>query len=173
MTKIYVITDGDYSDYHIVAIFSDQARANEISERSGMYLEEHELDPETPGMNSGLIPYTVYMDYNGSSGTPETCLNPLIGLEKDEIDFSPPEYSPTSIAFFEATVLARTPKHTVKICNEYRTRWIALNQWTPDGRILPPEASEASHHSLRVLLEKEQRQTKKQAEKENTDGTKD
>lgn len=28
-TKVYIVTDGDYSDYHIVAVFSTQAKADE------------------------------------------------------------------------------------------------------------------------------------------------
>lgn len=54
MSKIWIVTDGEYSDYHIVAVFLDEKKAVKYCERNGFEIEEYEdysdrvdIDPDT------------------------------------------------------------------------------------------------------------------------------
>ena len=38
---IYVLTDGDYSDYHIEAVFTNKEKAEKIAEEYGFDMEEY------------------------------------------------------------------------------------------------------------------------------------
>lgn len=46
--KIYIVTSGEYSDYHIEAVFTTKRKAVEYVEQHGTYydIEEYELDKE-------------------------------------------------------------------------------------------------------------------------------
>ncbi len=59
MTSIYVLTEGDYSDYHIVGVYSTKELAEEAqSLYKGSQIEEYDLDniPEhPPGMSAWFV----------------------------------------------------------------------------------------------------------------------
>lgn len=42
--KIWLVSDGDYSDYHIIGAFSTEERANEVAKKLSAGVEEYELD---------------------------------------------------------------------------------------------------------------------------------
>lgn len=46
--KIYIVTEGEYSDYHICAVFSTREKAEEYVQSKGTdyKIEEHDLDEE-------------------------------------------------------------------------------------------------------------------------------
>lgn len=49
MAKVFIVTHGDYSDYHIVGVFSTQEKAQEAIDSGAARgdIEEHDLDPTT------------------------------------------------------------------------------------------------------------------------------
>jgi hypothetical protein len=59
MTSIYVLTEGDYSDYHILGVYSTKELAEEAqSLYNGSQIEEYDLDniPEhPPGMSAWFV----------------------------------------------------------------------------------------------------------------------
>lgn len=66
MAKVYVVTEGCYSDYHIEAIFSDKNKAdihaallNSTPGRDGAEVEEYELDDVEIDTNKKVIHYAV------------------------------------------------------------------------------------------------------------------
>lgn len=62
MKKVYVVTAGEYSDYHIEAVFSDKKKATElISKSSHLEIEEYEIDKAI----SDFIYIQVDMKKNG------------------------------------------------------------------------------------------------------------
>lgn len=80
MTKIYVVTQGDYSDYGIEAVFSTEEKAkaycrlhntnqedgvSALNYRQEFCVEEYELDPEVPPMPKGKVGFLVYMSKDG------------------------------------------------------------------------------------------------------------
>ena len=64
--KVYVLTQGKYSDYHIVGIYSTKEKAQELRDAicaSGGYwdepqIEEYELDVLNPSMGYMRVGYT-------------------------------------------------------------------------------------------------------------------
>ena len=42
--RVYILTEGDYSDYHIIAVFSDKARAIEFMKRRRSDLTDEQIE---------------------------------------------------------------------------------------------------------------------------------
>jgi hypothetical protein len=116
MKNIYVVTEGDYSDYGIIAIrqlaqdFIDGARPN-------ARIEEYPLDVTEEGLNDREC-FFVRIDKNG-----------------DVQEVYPDEYSGTEGFDMNRKmyvhVFAKDAQHAIKIANERRAQKIALEQW-PD-----------------------------------------
>ena len=54
MSKVYVVTKGEYSDFHIVCVFSDEMEAKRIADLIDGDVENYELDvvkAEDPGQD--------------------------------------------------------------------------------------------------------------------------
>lgn len=85
MKKVYIITDGDYSDYHIVAVFDDKKLANKFIKKFyiGNYyeprIEEHELNPLQELSKKGCNAYFINISQDG-----------------ERLDFVSPEYASVS-----------------------------------------------------------------------------
>lgn len=48
MKKVYIVTDGDYSDYHIVAVFSTEEKAKEYIQTTGEGDDYIEVEVDIP-----------------------------------------------------------------------------------------------------------------------------
>jgi hypothetical protein len=67
--KIYVVTSGSYSDYHIVALYSTEEQAQKALELGDeeTRIEEYELDSfQIPEHPPGHKPWLVRIEYNTS-----------------------------------------------------------------------------------------------------------
>lgn len=73
MGKIYLVSEGSYSDYHICGVYSTKEKAEEAKKLfgSGSDIEEHDLDA-IPDHPQGLYLYEVRMMQNGNCNKPET-----------------------------------------------------------------------------------------------------
>ena len=131
MTTIYIVTDGDYSDYHVVGVYSTEEtaeRARAIYNASGV--EEYELD-DLPDAPPGMVRWRVRMDRDGNTDFVDRisggCAN------DDALDWSPGWLSGREpIPCVKYEMWAVDEAHAVKIANERRTRLIADGQWTTD-----------------------------------------
>lgn len=64
--KVYVVTQGEYSDYHIIGVYSTKEKAQELYDamrKSGTYwdephIEDYELDELTPTAGYVCVGYT-------------------------------------------------------------------------------------------------------------------
>ena len=143
--KLYVVTSGQYSDYHIVAIFTDKKAANKYNKE--MLLSENtvltmnsDVVPKTP---VGLYPYFVEMKYDGTV---------VSVLRKSSEYFNDPWAYVTdygrrdAINQMQSYVWAKNKKHAIKITNEKRTIMIAKNEWLSD-EIAIEKASANGHLS--------------------------
>ncbi len=117
--KIYVVTEGSYSDYHICCVCSTKERADEAIRLygRGSDAEEFELD-DIPNHPTGCVMYSVTMWKEGMVGdsrqrNPETWAWRNFG-QHDVMEFY---------------VWATDSDHAVKIANEIRTRLIAADEW--------------------------------------------
>lgn len=64
---IYVVTDGEYSDYHIVGVFTSKEKAEIVHKLyPDSYIEEYDLDvvPEHP---PGMVAWSVRIMVNDTS----------------------------------------------------------------------------------------------------------
>ena len=138
MSKVYIVTAGDYSSYRICAVFSTKAKAEEyIAEaaraskdkgRDFNPIEEYELDLYED-KHPGLYPWRVHMEKDGSTK----------GFQSWQMSF--PFDADYSFEFLrhETECLrndcwAKDKDHAIKITNELRVRLIADNQWPEAGK---------------------------------------
>jgi|WetSurMetagenome_2_1015567.scaffolds.fasta_scaffold15373_8 hypothetical protein len=136
MAKVWLVTEGAYSDYRVIGIYSSEAKAEEAKAIfvTRNDLEEYELD-SLPEGRQGFYGYMVSMRRNGDSysqlwdspagfapGWSEAIGHPgwseAIGPRGRNTDI-----------LREFHVWAKDGKHAVKIANEYRTQMIAEGAW--------------------------------------------
>ena len=120
--KVYLVTDGEYSDYHLCGIYSTREKAEEakqiyVADRD---IEEIELDG-LPEHIEGLYCYLVSMNKSGK-------LRSVDWLERsDRMNKDVTLWDHQEVADF--FVMGRDSKHAIKIANERRSYLIATNQW--------------------------------------------
>ena len=127
MKKIYLVTQGNYSDYRVVSAFSEKALAQSFidsfveNDYEPMQIEEYDIDEFSEQLRKGYKAYFVFMAKDG------TC-----------IDVKQQESAPRlleSISFsydkknMGTSMFAKDEKHAVKIANERRIREIMANHW--------------------------------------------
>ena len=138
-TKLWMVTDGDYSAYHVCGIFSTKDRA-EYAKRAFMAendIEEIMLD-EMPEHPKGYLQYLVFMERDGTvqeiTQLPigEITFSPWYG----DVDFEYKKYHKTAailgpgiIKNMRWEVMAEDEKHAIKIVNEKRLMMLANNEW--------------------------------------------
>jgi hypothetical protein len=131
--NVYLVSKGSYSDFRIVAAYTDQEVAKKAQELYDVEneVEALELDvvPKTP---PGLFPWSVAINANGDiptryGGNPQR--------EQFSEDFKE-MYMPYSMTGHEGLLVfhvwARDADHAVKIVGEKRSQLIASNRWTTD-----------------------------------------
>ena len=148
MKNIYIVTAGEYSDYHIVAVFSTEEKANAFCamfKSREFMVEDYEVDAKVEATNKGLKQYHVNMNKDGSLFA-GWWNNPTgISLYKDESlldNFQTTDYlldsnfnkrynDPTipKELFLGVICWAKDKKHAIKIANERRAQYIALGKW--------------------------------------------
>lgn len=121
--KVYLVTAGEYSDYHLCSVHSTAEKANLAKKlfASENDIKEFEVD-SIPDHPEGLFPYCVFMDKEG-------CVR-WIGLKSVE-DFEPESGKPTTdgktVVF---SMWAEDETHAIKIANEQRIGLILSGEWT-------------------------------------------
>jgi hypothetical protein len=130
MKKIYLVTQGNYSDYHVVSAFSEKALAQSFidsfvsNEDDSIEIEEYEIDKLSEQLRNGYKAYSVLMEKDGNYIEVEqvSCLYPE-KAQRETVEYSyHKEYMTTSM-------FAKDEKHAVKIANERRIRAIMANHW--------------------------------------------
>lgn len=152
--KVYVVTDGDYSDYHIVAVYTDSALAEKyVSIYSGR-IEKYDTDPDIPYPPDGHGVWSVVMLKDGATihcfsymdtptylercnDAPQLVWNSYIS---GDISLYPQEQLESrkrgyiyKDAIMYVYVLARDAEHAVKIANEKRAQLIANGEWEKEN----------------------------------------
>jgi hypothetical protein len=137
MTTVYVITSGEYSDYHIVAVCSNEEKADTLcdalnknldSSSNRVMVEEYEIDEVADRVQQGFLPWRVVMERDGSSRVFRT------GVPTDNFhDLKIRHNRPSNTYWLEGLVWAKDSEHAVKIANEKRSALIASNQWETEG----------------------------------------
>lgn len=132
MSIIYVITEGWYSDYHIVGAFSTRENAQTFLDHFPSVLkdasiEEWELDPGLEQIHRNLNLYWLFMDRDGNTrvNSPTSTKESMwwTGFLKN------------GLPLLGAEIWARDEVHAIKILNERRAAILAANAWG-DQKIL-------------------------------------
>lgn len=132
--SIWALEDGDYSDYHVIGVFSSKKNAERIRKVVGGHISEWLLDPAIEALNQGLTMWRVVMLRNGNTesvkGT-DVASYDLAGRSWLWSRSTAPAYVHQNLPdVLVATVWAKDTEHAVKITNEIRTKMIAEGQWT-------------------------------------------
>lgn len=124
--KIYSVSKGEYSDYKVMALYSNKEYAEGICNRIRRYykydrpfVEEFTLDENLEILKKGYNIYFLRMDREGNaSGIEITGDIDNIGDWGFDIHNKLYMY-----------VLAKDEKHAIKIVNDKRAELIANNEW--------------------------------------------
>lgn len=126
--KVYILTSGSYSDYHIVGVTDDKNLADNISEKWYTDIEEYELiESETWPIIKDKNRYSLAMDKEGDTvyihnSDPVNDTNTSLILENVKsrgVEFT----------YLYIECWATSEEHAVKIANEIRTQLIASGEW--------------------------------------------
>ena len=129
MKKVHIVTNGSYSDYHVVAVFSEDKL--EIAERVAKECGEegevvtYDLDVEKPVLPVGMVLFRVTMKRNGdhaSAHSEAAHVSWNKDFKRDEIKLSVSR----GAAWISSLIAARDKEHAIKILNERRTQILAM-----------------------------------------------
>ena len=125
---IYIVTQGSYSDYHIVSVFSTRALAEKFielqpteSHYDKLEIEEYWIDRSKKQIKSGTQMYYITMHRDGTSEVE------LADFGDEKIDLVK-MYRQTEVVL-RCRVYAKSEAHAVKIANEKRAQLIASGEW--------------------------------------------
>jgi len=138
--KVWLVAEGQYSDYSILGVFSTREKAQEYCEvMAGVaswrspYIDDYSTDDGsmevdalvgiTEVRKSGKKPYRVFMRKNGVAEVKQPWRGEQVAVSSWYI------YSGNAGLTMCATIWANDEDHAVKIANEYRSAVIAANRW--------------------------------------------
>lgn len=124
MSKIYIVTDGDYSDYRIVGASTSKEAAERIKTALGAdYLEEFE-DGGSAIISPGLRPFFVKISMLGVVHSVGSVTNPYDFQARFDWDGN-----------ISTGMWAQDTEHAIKIANERRAQLVALDAWEDEDRL--------------------------------------
>jgi len=137
MDNVYLVTDGEYSDYQILGIYSTREKAEHAKElwNAKNEIEEFKLD-EMLECPPGMRAWTVKMLRDGdvkeiSRATPEMSM--FANDEKHQYISNPGLWGGKYYrSYLVSTVWAENETHAAKIVNEKRAQLIAIGAWQSD-----------------------------------------
>lgn len=106
--SVWVIEDGEYSDYRVLGVYSSESNANKVSELLGGQVSEWPLNPEMDHINAGRRPYLLSMS---ATGTVTWC---------KPIDYEPAGLFVNRNGNVSGSMWATDEAHATKIANEFR-----------------------------------------------------
>ncbi len=137
---VWVVEQGEYSDYRVVGVFSSEVNARRIAAAlngaypsSPAWVAEWPLDPAVADYNSGHRRFLVWMRRDGTIERSE--LSEMTGYQLGgSVEIwrrsQAPAYRGKGVEdCLQADVWAIDLTHAVKITNEHRIRLIAEGLW--------------------------------------------
>lgn len=135
MKKIYILSEGSYSDFHIVGAAEDKETAEMLSEKWGCDYNEYKLNSLDDAKSiKNKILYEVTMWRNGNSKVKR---DDFQDRDADEPNFYFWGGIDTGIeVIVEIECWADSQEHAVKIANEKRSYLIATGEWDSEVKRL-------------------------------------
>jgi hypothetical protein len=127
--NVYVITKGDYSDYHIEAVYDDRALANEHVGLYGGEIEDYPLNPIVGEGNKRLFPFVVKIDRHGEAYVESGSVNSAATNDMFMAWNSWDKRFPMGELLAWFAIMAQNETHAIKIANERRTVLVATDRW--------------------------------------------
>lgn len=130
--KIYLVTEGEYSDYGVSAAFDEKELAQKFIESFGadlddVRIEEYEINPHKSDVLIGKKPYGVRIK---KSGEIISCINyrSPASFSKDGISYYFVDWM-LDVPELVVNCFANNKLHANKIANELRGLIIESNKW--------------------------------------------
>lgn len=125
---IWVIEEGEYSDYHVVGVYSTEENAKTVLEKmhgDAPQIREWNLDPDVEELRKGLSLWRVLMLKNGDI---ENCELSQYSGSHSQIYYMLRQRTnlPNILVGF---TWAKTQKQAIKSTNEQRLKFIASGEW--------------------------------------------
>lgn len=115
--KLYVVTQGKYSDRTIIGIVDDKSLI-QMGDEDEIEVTEYELN-DLVSIPPGYRNYSVEMNKDGTAyADPESLMSKLVWSEEWRTDES-----------WHTHAIARSEEHAIKIVNEKRIELLANNEW--------------------------------------------
>ena len=133
--NIFIVTQGDYSDYHICGVFTSEELAQKFIDSFGiqkwdvMRIEEYSLNPLEIELRKGYIPFFVRMSKEGECieiTVEDSCYGYTINADEFGFDIKLNLYY---------HVFAKDEQHAIKIVNEKRGQLIAMDRWNKNTNL--------------------------------------
>lgn len=124
MKKMYIVTQGEYSDYRIAGVFDSLEKAERFKECFYGRIEEYDINPHEEKLSNGYKSYRVHMNKEGSTEKYGVGL----GNGKSDDCWFGDNYENDEVHLV-CNVWAKDKKHAIKIANEKRIQHIANNTW--------------------------------------------
>lgn len=119
MSTIYVLTDGIYSDYHIIGVFSSEEAGEKAKAEFGGDFEEYNLDELG---KEGRLPYYVHMNLVRQETIVHVDNNPRPINEIREFTNYLPGIN------YQLYVMAEDREHAIKIASDLIAQHIAIGE---------------------------------------------
>jgi len=140
MSKIYVVTVGQWDDYHICDVFDDEELAGLYVTLYGGRIEKYELNPMEESLRQGRAAWCVWMDYWGNQPSWEEA-RPVHTdtLLPDEIRSVFVDRPNIHSWYLIVHCWAKDSQDAVSIANTRRAQIITLGRWPtqPAGKDKP------------------------------------
>jgi hypothetical protein len=136
MKTVWAIEDGNYSDYHVIGVFTSKENAELIRAKTGGTIDEWPLNPAVDELSKGYTSWYGDMLFDGTT----TRMEQQSDLSGYNLSNSLHIWKCSKVPFYKGKdvqdcisghVLAKDSKHAVKIFNEFRTQQIASGKFQP------------------------------------------
>jgi len=129
---VYVVTDGDYSDYHICAVFDSKSKADDYCNQMAVFdgysnprVEEYTVNI-AKDIPAGMYPVLVSFCKNDDTICTRLATNYDLADGKERVKY----YGTNKNRWCNMLIFARSVEHAVKIGSEKRREVIAVGEWS-------------------------------------------
>jgi hypothetical protein len=130
---VYIVTAGEYSSYHIVAVFADKEAADAFVAQHqgafGNYGDDGQIEEWQIATRDilTLTPYYVVMDATGQVDRVRSSLRDIGEAQQGYTNVASHRDGTSMVTYS----LARDDAHAIKIANERRSILLGLERWVP------------------------------------------
>ena len=135
--KIWIVTQGCYSDYHIVGAFTSHSLAKIIASKIGGEAEEWDLDHHEQNQIADKNLYRVLINKKTGKLRRRISLSQVYNYDRKLTSCHDAQDEPT---YLDIQCWARSPEHAYKIAVEQRQDWLKSLERTPEADKREPPA---------------------------------